>query len=376
MEKKEPINVSLQTLLLIIAIIIILIMAVVIGILYNKNIKLENKGNELKNVINTECETKVNNSIIENTVSKSSNEDTDTAINININTNANTTNNNNNINININTNTNVNKTTTETTENNSTPSKEGIKLVQFDTEFYKLEDLALEYRTFGNIKNYKDFEYDLDGDGTKDIITIRHSTKKENIYPDYIQTCDIYKIQLNGKNFMDTENGEIITSIDNLYIVDLNKNDNKIEVVFEGYGPSDDPHYIVFSKDGSTMKAIASMDGMDLMTDIQGTIVVDNLDRSITPKVYDRYYIMQNNKIEENKSDISKIKNIIFKSDNLYFINGIDDAKNNVNAQSVPENGEFEFNILEFKEQSGSLYVKLNDGRKGLLVRVRGYLAG
>lgn len=50
MEEKEPIKVSLQTVLLIFAIIIILIMAIIIGVLYNKNKKIEDNGSELENI--------------------------------------------------------------------------------------------------------------------------------------------------------------------------------------------------------------------------------------------------------------------------------------------------------------------------------------
>ena len=39
----------------------------------------------------------------------------------------------------------------------------GEKFKQFDTEFFALEDIAKEYRICDRIKNYKDFNYDLDG---------------------------------------------------------------------------------------------------------------------------------------------------------------------------------------------------------------------
>lgn len=57
MEEKN-IKVNLQTALLIIAIIIILIMTIIIGILYNKNAKLKNNGNELISVSRSEKEAK------------------------------------------------------------------------------------------------------------------------------------------------------------------------------------------------------------------------------------------------------------------------------------------------------------------------------
>ncbi|MBR0427580.1 MAG: hypothetical protein IJK18_05230 [Clostridia bacterium] len=53
------------------------------------------------------------------------------------------------------------------------------KLIQFDEIFYELKDAALEYRECEKIKNYKDFEYDLDGDSKKDKITIKNIGKDD-----------------------------------------------------------------------------------------------------------------------------------------------------------------------------------------------------
>lgn len=52
-------------------------------------------------------------------------------------------------------------------------------LIQFDEIFYELKDGAIEYRECENIKNYKDFEYDLDGDSKKDKITIKNIGKDD-----------------------------------------------------------------------------------------------------------------------------------------------------------------------------------------------------
>lgn len=54
-----------------------------------------------------------------------------------------------------------------------------IELVQFDEKFFELEDVALDYRECEKIKNYKDFEYDLDGDGKKDKITVKNIGKDD-----------------------------------------------------------------------------------------------------------------------------------------------------------------------------------------------------
>ena len=57
----------------------------------------------------------------------------------------------------------------------------GEKLVQFDNSFFELEDIEKEYRECDKIKNYKDFNYDLDGDGVIDKITIRKKKDEQRI---------------------------------------------------------------------------------------------------------------------------------------------------------------------------------------------------
>ena len=54
-----------------------------------------------------------------------------------------------------------------------------MELMQFEEKFSDLEDVALDYRECEKIKNYKDFEYDLDGDSKKDKITIKNIGKDD-----------------------------------------------------------------------------------------------------------------------------------------------------------------------------------------------------
>jgi len=110
--------------------------------------------------------------------------------------------------------------------------KYGEKFIQFDTEFYDIEDVAKDYRLSENIKNYKDFSFDLDGDGVKDKITIQKD--KEN------KEHGWYLIKLNEKKFAEHYRPEI-------YIVDLNEKDNDIEVVIFDMGITDNPYYYIYS---------------------------------------------------------------------------------------------------------------------------------
>ena len=342
MEGKEPIKVNLQTVLLILTLIVILIMAVAIGVLYNKNTKLAN--NELKheNISNVESETKVNNSIANSGISNSSSEDT--------NTNGNQT---------------VQDTKTETTTNNNTSSKTGIKLVQFDTDFYKLEDVALEYRKCQNINNYKDFEYDLDGDGVKDKITINNYGKDTN---GEIQ----YKLLLNGKEFFEyfdaPESGIV-------YIVDLNKDDKSIEIITYDDGPSDDPTYRLFIKQGSSMKQLS--DNIGEYVNQKGIITSGEIygHRAWTkPEVFEYYYKLENNTLKKYNLDISKIKDVSFSADaglfttdlkniDKYWKNGNDFEKAGIHKLTSKD----KFYILGFKNDI-DIQIKLQDGREGYLL--------
>ena len=67
-------------------------------------------------------------------------------------------------------------------------------LTQFNTTFYDLKDVAKEYRDVKNIKNFKDFVFDLDGDGRKDTIRLKNTGKNE--YGE-----GNYELQFNGKKY-------------------------------------------------------------------------------------------------------------------------------------------------------------------------------
>lgn len=333
MEKKDSIKLSLQTVFLIIAIIVILIMAVVIGVLYNKNTKLQNISNDFGNIAKVESETSTNNFIVENNSSKDENTDT-----------------------------NANKTVTES---NSTISKAEIKFLQFDTDFYKLEDVALEYRECKNINNYKDFEYDLDGDGVKDIITIKNYGKDSN---GQIQ----YKLLLNEKEFFEyfdaPESGII-------YIVDLDKEDETIEVITYDDGPSDDPTYRLFVKQGSNM--IQLSDNVGEFINQNGIITSGEIygHRAWTePKVFEYYYKLENNTLKRYSLDILKIKDAIFSAEGGLFTTDLKNIdKYSQNGYNFEKAGIYtltandKFSIIGFIDNM-DIQIKLQDGREGYLL--------
>ena len=255
---------------------------------------------------------------------------------------------------------------------------------QFKTTFYNLKDVAKEYREVNKIKNYKDFVFDLDGDGKKDTIRLKNYGKDED--------GDIaYKLIYNGNEFYDIETSWCNT----VYIVDLNKNDKTLELIVRTAGPGDCYNFEIFSKVGSKIKNIkrinsAYLNDIELKVDQKGKMIIDEpYLQHVSPKVFRDYYKLVDGKVKTKKLDVNKIKNIKFstKSDMLfttnmnnlekYFDNDEEefDHKKALKRAGIIEGKFKSFNILEFKE-TGEFKVKLKNGIKGYLFTVAGFLAG
>ena len=266
-------------------------------------------------------------------------------------------------------------------------TEKGEKLVQFQNEFFELEKIAKEYRVIEDIKNYKDFNYDLDGDGVKDKITIR-KVKDDGV----LESSDeneyyIHVFELNGKEFSRNYKGGI------LYIADLNKNDKKLDVVVFDKGPSDDPNYYIYTKKGNKMIEVKHIDGYPLKTDKKGNFVISNwLDGNFEPNIYLNYYYTKDGKITDKKVNISKIKNIELKSPYMYFtkdIKNLTKFEKENNAREEKELKKFNiekinnktFKIISYEESTKKewenesipykLYVQLSDGRKGYVFHIQ-----
>ena len=255
-------------------------------------------------------------------------------------------------------------------------------LIQFNTKFYELNEVAKEYRDYKNIKNFKDFNYDLDGDGQLDKITISHKTKTD----DRIGERDYYEITLNGETF--SEGSEM----DSIYIVDLNENDKNIEVVIFGEGPSDDPHYIIYSKKGNKMVEIDRIGGYPLKTDKKGTVVIkDNCNGVTVPEIYFGYEIIENGNVNIKTIDIETIKDIELKTSHFYFSKDYKEVmeifdeleKNNHDIEKTLRkldieklNEDITFKVKEIYIQDEYSYdykilVELSDGREGYIFHIQ-----
>lgn len=183
----------------------------------------------------------------------------------------------------------------------STKVKENTSNVEINEEFSslnsneycRLEDVAIEYRFSHTIRNYKDFNYDLDGDGYIDKITIRKDKTDEENHN--------YKFELNGIEFAEN------CFSPEIYIVDLDKNDKNLEVIIFDIGPSDDLEYSIYIKEKDKMKLIEIISGQGLILDSNGKFKVKTiLTSSIMQDVYDKVYTFNNNNITSKKDDFDK----------------------------------------------------------------------
>lgn len=202
----------------------------------------------------------------------------------------------------------------------------------------------------------------------------------------YSETTNVF--ELNGKEFSeDNMNGCEI------FIVDLNENDKNIEVVIYDNGPSDDPHYFIYSKKGNKMLEVKHIEGWPLTTDKKGNFVVGNfLEGSIEPGIYFDYYHIKDGNVQNKKTDISKIKNIECKSPYMYFTKNLTnltkfEGESELREEKYLKNYNIEklenktFKIISFKESTEKeweeeripykLYVELSDGRKGYVFHIQ-----
>ena len=192
---------------------------------------------------------------------------------------------------------NIENTDTTITEN---------KLVS--KEYENLEDIAIEYRYSSKIKNYKDFNYDLDNDGKIDKITIRKDKNSE---------YDNYLFELNGNVF------DKNSFLPEIYIVDLDKEDDTLEVVIFDYGPSDDLEYSIYVKQGDKMEKISTFAGSRFVLDSKGNFKVKTiLTAGITPDVYDLVYNFSNNEITSKDNDFDQEEEYL--AENYYITRDLD----------------------------------------------------
>lgn len=242
--------------------------------------------------------------------------------------------------------------------------KINVKLVQFSTKFYEIDNVAKKTISFEKVNNTKTVKYDLDKDGKKDEITIKRNKYYDKEMKEYYTSG--YDILLNGKKFANY----YPFNVDKLYIADLDKSDKKNEIIVLHYEETDFTHYTIYSKINNKMKKIYSIteqDGGKLRIDEKGKFLFANsLTDRITPRIYNKYYTIKNDKVSMKQNDVNKIKNITFKGKWLSYSKSKkanDDEKlvKNLNSNET-------FNIIKFikskNNSDNAAYVKLKNGKK------------
>ena len=243
----------------------------------------------------------------------------------------------------------------------------GGKLVQFDTEFYNLKDIAKEYRSFKDVKNHIDFNYDLDGDSVVDKITF---------------SCHNYdcNVKLNGVNAIEWIEYEPI-----IYLVDLNINDNTMEVVIYTLGPSGYNVFSIYSKVGNKLEKIYEKVGDALNCDKFGLVVVeDSYKLNFNPTIYFDYVYIENGLAANKTIDVERIKNVDISNSTWYFskdyknkekisnVIGLDpDRVSEINIEQLTDNLTFRISKVEFIDNEYVLHVKLSDERVGYVFPIQ-----
>lgn len=241
-----------------------------------------------------------------------------------------------------------------------TSAQTGIEFTQFDTEFYRVEDVAIDYCKFENIKDYQDLKYDLDGDGQIDVITMKNCGMDRN-------GDAVCKLYLDGEEFFQFyDPGEAV------YLVDVDKKDNSIELITFDEGPSDDPTYRLFAKEGSEMVELSG-DIVGLI-DQNGKLIADTCNAGAYIGVYEFYYEFEDNMLKVCDLDLSGIKDVLYyceyglfttdmKSVEEYFNNGYDFEKAGIIYLSKDD----KFNFIGF-ENDLDIKIQLQDGTIGYLL--------
>lgn len=340
-EEKKEIRIKLSTVFLIIAIILITIIA----LLYVQKKETDRKITELENYAN-EMQENLNN-LEEKVNYENDEEENDEKEN------------------------NIENTTTEET----------VIVPQLSGKFFEIESICKEYRHNSDVKNFKDFEYDLDSDGITDKITLRHNTNENE---------DNYSLEYNGKEIRGYWEG-----LGSVGIVDLDSADKYLDIWVYDDGPSDDPKYYFYRKVGNQITKIGEFDiHYGFVCDGKGKVLAAgrNMPR-VNPTVYDSYYTIENNTFKKHSLDFSHDPEYQYTAFEIFFTTSLDNFKKFENDSSSADpiavaekynikrlNENTKFKIIEFVQKNSEnnsvtdLKITLSDGTTGYLIHPDGRL--
>ena len=257
---------------------------------------------------------------------------------------------------------------------------------QLDGNFYEIKSIIKEYRDNEKVKNYKDFNYDLDSDGTIDKITLKHIINEKE--EEYSSDRDYYSLEYNGKPIYDHWDG-----YGSVGIVDLDNRDKYLDIWVYDDGPSNDPGYSFFRKVENKIVKMGEL-GVErgFLCDGKGRILSAHRDMPwISPQVFNCYYTIENNKFKKHTLDFSYNKNFEYTSNTGFFTTDLenlkkfekDDSRTSDTEELIALGKKYNINkldknekVIEFiKAEAYSpvdIKVKLSDGSEGYLIHPYG----
>lgn len=266
-------------------------------------------------------------------------------------------------------------------------SKTNDTLPQLEGEFSDIKSITKEYRDTQNVKNYKDFEYDLDSDSTTDKITLKHIINENEDESSFDR--DYYLLEYNG-----TAIYEHWIGTGSAGIVDLDNTDKYLDIWVYDDGFSDDPVYYFYRKIENKIIKIGEFNiDRSFMCDGKGKVL--SADRNmpwVTPQVFNCYYKIENNVFKKHNLDFSYNPNYEYTSTDAFFTTNLENVKklqqdtsvtdgnadslitlgNKYNINKLDPNTKFK--IIEFIENDTDEYspidlkVTLSDGTTGYLI--------
>jgi len=243
------------------------------------------------------------------------------------------------------------------------------KFKQFSTTFYRLKDVAYVYKDISTIKKRTTYKYDLDGDGSKDTVTVDPSSKI---------------IYLNGKYLDELPYGGRFA------IVDLKKGDKDIEIMMEDWR-GQYPLISVYCKSGNYMSVAGKptdyissgeLSLARMKIDQKGKILnASGLDDKITPYAVRKYYEFNNKSISVVQATNYVGLTLKTKYNYIYFTTNFNNIRNYEQNHWYNENLS-SYNIRELSKGTSftpistainevglydTMYVRLSNGQTGYI---------
>ena len=184
----------------------------------------------------------------------------------------------------------------------------------------------------------------MDGDGEIDTITFEIGEEDRPV------------LSLNGKMFCD-----FYYNYAAVYIIELNKEDGTLGVVAYDDGPSGDPNYTIFRKQGEEMECIMwTSEYSGCMFDKMGRIYTECAP-VLDPPLCNVCYDLRQDTVKKYRSNLKEVENVWYTSAGV-FVNELDYMPDFLD---IPEN--VEFKVLEKGYYPFGMFlgykVQLRDGK-------------